>query len=755
MRIRKRRAAISSRTRDAVSEVIANILIIGMTATLFGGIFYFVANLKGPTEDSSIQMSSSLESDRDFAVGARIWLNITHLGGRTIGAGVTDISIQVDGVAAIYVFSDGGLGQTWSVGESWSLVVQNDANTTLPGILNVASAVFATISDTEKSTVIWAGHVFLKLNAFGPRIDGGVDPSPVSESSPFLLWARIVELEGQEIVSATVVSTDLGILTPVNLTFNFARDRWETPAPSGMPEGKYSFTVSASDIAGKTSTKTIYFTVGDITGAGPDLLVDSGFIIFSDESPIRGDEIVVTAVVFNLGGTATGANCTFYLNAIVPANILSYVNITTIAPGGGVDAKLNWKAQPGGLHTILVSCATYPNPGDDIDPGNNQAGRQISVLPRILLVDDDQEPDTSFASETIYLKSAMDATDFQYDVSVVGSGIGPDYDSGATPLQDYDVVVWTTGQRTTGTLIATDVGKSILCGLDNGEDDVGHLTTFMCNGGRVWLVGEGILNEAGTTPWPSPVRAVSFLNAYFGFTPDAIPDTLAPALLQSTGTPLWLSKPPVDFATTLRWSPDGTDRITSNLVPASAHTTLRDKAFPADAYGVNFTGLGLGGAQFRSIFMSIGFATMRDSGDQAQTAYHYLLWLSGLPKKLGHDVAISAATVDPPAPRFQQDVRFNLTVRNNGGFDEANFEVLLTDIYQGVETQIATVTVPTIAQLGGEYRISQVWRPDRLGVHTLRAIADWNNKIVESNENNNEISKLIFSGQVVVGFNLL
>jgi hypothetical protein len=725
-----------------------------MTAVLFATIFYFVVNIPGPTGDSSIHFTSTLESDGDFALGSRVWLNLTHMGGRAIPSAETEISVIVDGAGAVYGFPDGNLGLTWAVGEVWSLATVNTAATLLPAVLSTTSVVYATVADSAHNVVIWTGQVFLKLNVFGPRIDGGVDPSPPAEGDPFALWARIVELEGQEIVSATVVSVDLGILIPTNLTFNFAKDRWELPAPGGMPQGKYSFTVTATDIAGKSTTRIIYFSVGSITGAGPDVMVDPGFIIFSDESPVRGDEIVVTAVAFNLGGTAAGANCTFYLNAIAPSNVLGYVNITTIAPGGGVDAKLTWKAQPGGLHTIFISCDTYPSPTDDTDPGNNQAGRQISVLPRILLVDDDQEPDTSISSEAIYLKAALDATDFQYDVAVVGSGVGPDYDSGATPLQDYDVVVWTTGQRSSATLVASDVSKSIICGFDNGEDDVGHLTTFMCDGGRVWLVGEGILNEAGTTPWPSPARAVGFLNTYFGFTPLATPDTGAPATLQSTGTPLWNSRV-IDFATSLRWSPDGTDRVTSNLVPAGAHTVLRDAAIPANAYGVNYTGLGLGGAQFRSIFMGVGFATLRDSGDQAQTAYHFLLWLSGLPKKLGHDVAISAASVTPPAPRFQQDVLFNVTVRNNGGFDEGNFEVLMTDIYQGVETQIATVTVPTIGQLGGEYRISQLWRPDRLGIHTLRAIADWNNKIVESNENNNEISSLIFTGQVVVGFNLL
>ncbi|HLF07504.1 MAG TPA: CARDB domain-containing protein, partial [Thermoplasmata archaeon] len=172
-------------------------------------------------------------------------------------------------------------------------------------------------------------------------------------------------------------------------------------------------------------------------------------------------------------------------------------------------------------------------------------------------------------------------------------------------------------------------------------------------------------------------------------------------------------------------------------------------------YAINWSAPA-GLSELRTVFFSMSFNFLKDPGDQAQVTYRVLLWLAGIQKKLGRDLAISDYTITPPAPRYQQDVTLNVTVRNNGDQAETGFQVLFTDVFLGVETTIgAPLTVGTLGPFGESVWVVQNWRPDKVGLHILRAKVDWNNKIPETNENNNEVSNLLFSGEVFVGYNIL
>ena len=728
---------------EGVSEVIANVIVVGMVVILFSLIFYYVATIPVPKETERLNFDLTLESSNEFQAGSMVYLNITPTGGRALSPVETVISVKVDnGGGVLLSLGDGGVTGVWALGQTWRLVTKNDATSALRAIVTPSSIAYVTVIDIRTSSVLWGGQVFPRINRLGPVIIGGTDPMPVSPNSSFILWARVVEVEGQGIGNVTFVSPELGYTSHTPMTYNLAKDRWEYPPGVVLPPGKYSFTVYAWDLQGRMSSKVIYFVVGKPTFRGPDLEVKSEYITFSDDAPIHGTVITIYAVIFNIGGETIGANVTFYLDDYNSTQgIIGYYNITTIAAGEGTSTQITWRATPGGPHTIWVRAGGYPDPGADVNPSNNIDSRGISVMPRILLVDDDQETDSSPYTSVKFMKASLEATDFSYDLFVCGSGTGPDYDSGNTQLRDYDVVIWMTG-RTTSNTLTWDQPVT-------GEDDVGHLTQFLLHGGRLWLIGEGIMNEAA-----GQQRLKTFINTYIQATTTLLDAGLPGALISTdsagTPTPIWKYHV-ITFPISSLWS-DGADRVSPSN-PGNA--VLVDASNRASVFAVNYSARN-GIYEYRTVFFPFAFPFISDPGDQAQVTYFMMLWLSGMDKRMGRDLAVSSLTITPSRPRFMQNVLINYTIRNNGDTGETGFKTLITDTYNGVETVLVDqVFSGVIPAFGGESDRSYTWVPDKLGTHRIRVIVDWDNMIPETNEENNEISSFLASGDIFVGYNIL
>ncbi len=148
----------------------------------------------------------------------------------------------------------------------------------------------------------------------------------------------------------------------------------------------------------------------------------------------------------------------------------------SVAPGDtadfGVKVSVPMTATSGITDTVTVDVASAGNPAR----AASASIQTIAVTKHVLLVDnDDNNPDVQS-----YYRAALDANGYQYDVWDLGSDpkLPPNY------LNAHQAVVWFTGGAYPGPILPY---KS-------------ELATFLNNGGKLFMSGQDILDQAaGTT----------------------------------------------------------------------------------------------------------------------------------------------------------------------------------------------------------------------------------------------------------------
>ncbi|MEO6326958.1 MAG: CARDB domain-containing protein, partial [Thermoanaerobaculia bacterium] len=107
------------------------------------------------------------------------------------------------------------------------------------------------------------------------------------------------------------------------------------------------------------------------------------------------------------------------------------------------------------------------------------------------------------------------------------------------------------------------------------------------------------------------------------------------------------------------------------------------------------------------------------------------------------DLVIYATDISVTPSRLQpnQAAQVLVTIHNQGQGDASNVGYVLYDSFSGGQTQLAKATIVSIAALGSQ----TVSVPVSLagGTHTLSAIADPDHLIVESDESNNQATKVV------------
>ncbi len=111
----------------------------------------------------------------------------------------------------------------------------------------------------------------------------------------------------------------------------------------------------------------------------PDLTIGDDGIHFSNDDPIEGEIIVITATVWNIGNdTAREIAVDFYDHFAGTSTKIGRTFIPEISPNASADTSIEWVAQPAGHHGILVKVDpdnTIPEFRED----NNVADRGIDV----------------------------------------------------------------------------------------------------------------------------------------------------------------------------------------------------------------------------------------------------------------------------------------------------------------------------------------------------------------------------------------
>src|SRR5437867_4352725 len=228
--------------RNAVSEVIGTILILGMTVSLFSVIIIWVASIPPPTASTRLELDGTLTP---LKTPGGLWdgvnVTIAHRGGEELGYPGTRVYLTItkaSGLRTVEILRTKGTvawgpnagtpyglidgrDNTWSIGERWSITNKTVAAT---------DTIRAAVVDVLKSTILWSEDILGPAGSHPPLFlekwaDGKPDTSRIDTPltlQPFAIYARVFD--------------DDGNLQSVNATLTIF---YGTPDPCKTPQRMY------------------------------------------------------------------------------------------------------------------------------------------------------------------------------------------------------------------------------------------------------------------------------------------------------------------------------------------------------------------------------------------------------------------------------------------------------------------------------------------------------------------------------------
>ena len=744
--------------RGGVSEVIGTILTLSITVVLFSGIIAMVDQFPAPGDNVYTDFTATIEPRDSWNNGARI--HITNTGGQPLDGMWGLIAITIDShtyslkTKGIYDNMTYGLGiplmpghstdngdDIWDTGERWTFY-RNQTQISQNSDVNVV------ILDIGRGAMLWTSQIQGKRNTFGPIISNiradsdtrSLRSDPIAFGREFYLFADIYDPEGD--LDPTSIHADLSSFlgmpyTSIPMTDpdgdgTFTAGPIMGPDSGFVPIGYHIAIVRASDTSGMQSSGSARVAVGlDLEGQ-PNLVITERDIIPSSYSPVNGQTVSISVTVKNYGGWCNGI-LRFYDIVGSSINDIGTVNFTISQGPTQLTRTISWLASPGGEHRIMAFAEPIGASDPSMDDNSNYTN--VTVLPKILLVDDDNyPPDLSDMDAVSYMRGALESSDFTYDLYTVSPHKdGPGYMLGQTKLVDYDVVIWMTGYETVKTLTPFD--QQNLTSFLN--DDLGR-----GRGGNLWLIGQYLYSDPA-------IPAAFFANTLKASSFTASPTGPTDPLMGIAGNPIsdeWNST----FIPMTTRVPG--KELSYRIIPdtaAGAEMTFKETDPATYADVINYRNAT---KDSRVVFSPWEFSRISDTGDQTQFAYRVLKWLGNITVRHGKDLAISEQTVDPSFVFFNQQVRVDAIIRNNGEEDLATQVGLFLDGKNEPISWISSILVPG---RGGSITVSANWTAKELGKHVLKWKVDPNNLIAETNENNNEVPDYITSGLVFVEFRIL
>jgi len=700
---------MSVMNNKAVSEVMGSILTLAITIVLFSTVMLWVMSFQGPVERTFVDLTPSL----DVNTGN---IGIMHNGGEPLKDGEVFVYVTINGTTTRYNLSSGGVGDEWIVGETWSKTFT------------------ITLNDTVSVSVVTKTGVIMDVTLQG-KGEGGTPPVicfawcspeivPADNLTPFRICAIISDMDN-DISNVTVNLSKIGLGVQSLSEISKVYQTKMLKVPKNITTKKdYTFMINATDSKNNFCKYNVSMHVTTVTKTeGPDLSVSSSDISVSKKNPTRGSSITVSVVVKNFGGAAATADLFLY-DGEIKVNKIPGIMLPSLGESSRTLYYTN--ISPAGKHNITVS---VENITPEEEPGfqdNNKATFTISVITKILLVDDDHHTNDGSANDTVcFMENALQVCGFDYQFYIVDvDGTGPKYEDttpGSVQMKDFDVVVWMTGYHR--------VNGKILTGSATTGDQ-GNLNKFLSHGGKLWLISEYIVDDTAHTNYfvKNTLHASSSTPGGGGPGSPIYGNDLSPV---SAG---------MEFETVERVS-NGGDYITpdSNAIRMFNDST----GVVALTYENNVTGE-------KIAFFSFEFSTIESLDDQAYLAYKVLMWMGKLSSIQGRDVAVSSQSFTPAKPSFRQTVNITAILRNNGASDEPSVGVL----FYMDDIPIADIQYVSIGAFNST-TVSVNWTAEPVGYHTLRVMADPYYEIDETNERNNELRSRIASTSLYVSFSIL
>ncbi len=768
-----------------VSEVLGSILILLITVMLFSTVFYYVSTMPTPHQRIYAQFDANLKIEQD--ANGNYYLNITvkNVGGESLVDWRTMFIIVIDFTAKQHMLSwsnfskqpfdkDGKFsqGESFYYNSSWDGFVY-------PQVEDVKSLnVGVTLLDKNTGDIIWSGKLQGRTNMPPVLVGLTTSPSPAILGKPATFKAIIFDPDNNDV-------------SGYNVTLDFS-DSILRYSIEGSPikEMNYSGGNSFSTIVRFKSnnslnilrpyTVKVYVNYG-IEGTenlevsytahifvsrgthskAPDLYIDSKFITLSTLTPTHGDSVQVSVTVENLGGTgakfqlrvldeykgyksAANPDGRIYIKTnlgsseYLPSEKMTY----TVAAAGQTTISFIWESvgsdsngngvvsKVSGAHRLIFEIVNV-TPQQSPNKYADTADVSLTVLPNILLVDDDGYAEGSPWDTSRYYKYYLDTTGYKYDVDKSNINIAQlKHD-----IYSHDLVIWETGYKK----------KPIT------DEQAFVLQDFLYDkGGALWLTSQEIskahlstiLNDNNIAVPPNkynmdhlkgidntPINLTTFKGTIIS------DDVINRDNAQNGNDTIYFNN-----LGSLKEFMSGRIPDTASYSPVGVYKDY-SKVKPE------------GG---KVVYMGFEMSRIKHYYTQNFIAYRVLKWLANITGRAGNDLAVEDMLITPRNPLYKQPVHISVVVSNNGGSTISSKVLLEVD---GVASFNINTTNPNstgaIPPDGGFVTVNFTWIPTQPGKHTLTAIGDPYNTIKETNEQNNIINQEIIDTSVFVHFSTL
>jgi len=762
------------RKEKGVSEVLGSILILLITVVLFSSVFYYVSTMPTPKSQIYAQFDASLQLVNVSKNGQYYtYANITvkNMGGESLVDWRTMFIVVIDFTAKQHMLSwiniskqpfdkDGKFsqGESFYYNSSWDNLT-----------VNPYSDISVSLYDKSNGKVIWSAHLKGRANLPPVLISLTSSPSPIILNKRATLRAIIFDPDNPD-VSQYKVGIDLSILSNSILTSE--NPNIENPSyislrytggssfqsPSiyfkdlaSLDVGRpYKIRVWIDDLHGTNVSYSTYLFLSRGTGvSGPDLFIDPTMITLSNPNPTHMDDVTVTVTIQNFGGTGArfqlrvydiykgylGKNgyttdailisTNFGSSASLPAPNKNYSvaaagqsTISFIWKNVGTDDEGNTFTHIAGIHQLRIEIINITPEEDSNAKYPNQAIVNVTVMPRILLVDDDRAPEGSTLDTGRYYRYILDTCSYSYDLKKGEGGISKEV------LEEYDIVIWETGYA----IDPIPPNQAVT------------LNQFYNDGGAIWISSQNIDSTILGKILGTGVNIMQedYTGTIKGVSGAAIDLTL------NNGSQV------SDVLINRDNAENGNTTVSFNSIPLEFNPFLQDDT--GRAVGI-YSSNSMDG---KIVYTGFEISRIKHYYHQNFIAFRILKWLGNLSGRTGNDLAIEDMTIEPENPLYKEPVKITVIVSNNGG-EPLSSEVLLK--IDGITSLDINTTNPNstgvIPPNGGFVKVNFTWIPSLPGKHIITAIVDPYNVIKETNEENNVVNSEIIDTEVYVHFSTL
>lgn len=215
--------SVKGNKNAGVSEIIGDILILGITVVLFTSIFFFVNTIPTPNGQKYANFSASVDPFFSGSnPGNSYVLNITNQGGQSLQSSTTTVVVQVNQSTSVYQLSQGysnlqnsqlWSAAKWNINQIWSVPISQQ--------VYPDSIITVSIISSASNSVIWSNVLSPTVASTAIIIQSlFATPSPVSPGGNVTIESSIVLPLGvsQSLANISLNVSLLTFITGENIT---------------------------------------------------------------------------------------------------------------------------------------------------------------------------------------------------------------------------------------------------------------------------------------------------------------------------------------------------------------------------------------------------------------------------------------------------------------------------------------------------------------------------------------------------------